>query len=301
MVVHTKDERVEGPRARQLLEFTLLNHPDGLPDLRQSRRVHPAETLRREQCNEQSRLDVVKVHGSRNVVDLGPVRSFSTPSAASSATRCIRVCDEVAEVHQLEISQSRRTHSELGNRAPAHATRQPLFPEHCRCLPGGCSHLQGLPVYDAGMGAVHHHRLDLHRAARRAATSRYTTGQRVEPGASFSRATTPRSTSHWMCDEGRKTYHPLTRRRRLAVTWSSQRLCQPSSTPWLSEEAANASPELCSAATAARVVSRALSSPLQRGQLRSWPKLPWRSPRHIERLYRWWPKTPIAGRADDKS
>ncbi len=92
MVVHTTDEASKDAR-RQLLEYTLLNHPVDCPICDKAGEC----TLQQhyfDNNGQMSRLDVPKVHKPKRV-DLGPEIVLDAERCIL-CTRCIRVCDEVA-------------------------------------------------------------------------------------------------------------------------------------------------------------------------------------------------------------
>ena len=75
--------------------------PGRLPDLRQGRRVHAAESVLRSRQAD-SRVDVDKVHKPK-AVDLGPTIVLDAERCIL-CSRCIRACDEVSGQHQLEFA-----------------------------------------------------------------------------------------------------------------------------------------------------------------------------------------------------
>lgn len=109
MVVHTKDAASTDAR-RQMLEFTLVNHPIDCPICDKAGEC-TLQKLYVENNNQASRVDVPKVHKPK-VKDLGP-HVVLDAERCILCTRCIRVCDEVAGEHQLEMAH-RGNHEELG-------------------------------------------------------------------------------------------------------------------------------------------------------------------------------------------
>ncbi len=203
MVVHTTDEASSDAR-RQLLEFTLLNHPVDCPICDKA-----GECTLQEQYfdhnGKMSRLDVPKVHKPKKV-DLGPTIVLDAERCIL-CTRCIRVCDEVAGQHQLEISQ-RGDHSQLGT-APGQHLDNPYSLNTVDVCPVGALtskdfrfsmrawELMSTPSVCNGCSTgcnieIHH---------RGGKTYRLIPRHNEEVN------------GHWMCDEGRSTYHDLTRGR----------------------------------------------------------------------------------------
>ena len=109
MVVHTKDAASTEAR-RQMLEFTLVNHPIDCPICDKAGEC-TLQKLYVDNNNQASRVDVPKVHKPK-VKDLGPTIVLDAERCIL-CTRCIRVCDEVAGEHQLEMAH-RGNHEELG-------------------------------------------------------------------------------------------------------------------------------------------------------------------------------------------
>ena len=101
MEVLTQSPRALEVRA-QMLEFTLVNHPVDCPICDKAGEC-TLQKLYYEFDGAHSRVDYDKVHKPK-VVDLGPTVVLDVERCIS-CTRCIRVCDEVAHSHQLEMSQ----------------------------------------------------------------------------------------------------------------------------------------------------------------------------------------------------
>ena len=125
MVVHTKDAASTLAR-KQMLEFTLLNHPVDCPICDKAGEC-TLQKLYFENDNADSRVDIDKVHKAK-VVDLGPTIVLDQ-ERCSLCSRCIRVCDEVAGEHQLEFSQrgdheGRRREQPVGHDVPCQALPQ---------------------------------------------------------------------------------------------------------------------------------------------------------------------------------
>jgi len=203
MVVHTTDEASSDAR-RQLLEYTLLNHPVDCPICDKAGEC----TLQMnyvDHDNKASRLDVPKVHKPKRV-DLGP-HIVLDAERCILCTRCIRVCDEVAHDHQLEIS-NRGDHSELGC-APGKSLDNPYS-------------LNTVDVCPVGALTSKDYRFTM-RAWELMSTPSIcngcSTGCNIEihhrGGKTF--RLVPRENAdvngHWMCDDGRFTYHSLTENR----------------------------------------------------------------------------------------
>ncbi len=199
MVVHTKDERSTVAR-KQMLEFTLLNHPIDCPICDKAGEC----TLQKnyfENNNEASRVDVVKVRKPK-VVDLGPTIVLDAERCIL-CTRCIRVCDEVAGEHQLEMS-NRGDHEELGT-APGAVLDNPYS-------------LNTVDVCPVGALTSKDFRFTMRAWELMTTDSVCTgcsTGCNVEVHHKDNRVwrIIPRHNAevndYWMCDEGRTTYKSL--------------------------------------------------------------------------------------------
>jgi NADH-quinone oxidoreductase subunit G len=206
MVVHTKDQRSTLAR-KQMLEFTLVNHPVDCPICDKAGEC-TLQKLYFEHDNAPSRLDVPKVHKPK-AVDLGP-HIVLDAERCILCTRCIRVCDEVAGEHQLEMHQ-RGDHQELGT-APGAA------------LDNAYS-LNTVDVCPVGALTSKDFRFTM-RAWELFTTPSVcngcATGCNIEVQHKNERVwrLIPRLNSqvnkYWMCDEGRFTYHEL-REQRLAA------------------------------------------------------------------------------------
>jgi len=205
MVVHTKDAASTLAR-KQMLEFTLLNHPVDCPICDKAGEC-TLQKLYFENDNADSRVDIDKVHKAK-VVDLGPTIVLDQERCIL-CSRCIRVCDEVAGEHQLEFSQ-RGDHEVLG------------------CAPGAqldnAYSLNTVDVCPVGALTAKDFRFTM-RAWELDATPSVcngcATGCNIEIQHKNGRAwrLVPRHNAevndYWMCDEGRLTYHDL-RAERLA-------------------------------------------------------------------------------------
>ena len=99
MVVTTNSEKVLTAR-RQMLEFTLVNHPVDCPICDKAGEC-TLQKLYFDWDAEGSRITVDKVKKPKKV-DIGPEIVLDAERCIL-CTRCIRVCDEVAGQHQLEM------------------------------------------------------------------------------------------------------------------------------------------------------------------------------------------------------
>ena len=203
MVVHTTDEASTDAR-RQLLEYTLLNHPVDCPICDKAGEC----TLQQhyfDNNGQMSRLDVEKVRKPKRV-DLGPEIVLDAERCIL-CTRCIRVCDDVAGEHQLEIN-NRGDHSELGC-APGQALDNPYSLNTVDVCPVGALtakdfrftmrawELMTTPSVCNGCSTGCN--IEIHHRGGR--TYRLIPRENLDVN------------GHWMCDEGRFTYHELTEKR----------------------------------------------------------------------------------------
>src|SRR5262245_45344404 len=108
MEVVTNSPRVLLAR-QQMLEFTLVNHPVDCPICDKAGEC-TLQKLYVDWDSKSSRTEFDKVHKPK-VVDLGPTIVLDAERCIL-CTRCIRVCDEVAGEHQLEMMH-RGDHEEL--------------------------------------------------------------------------------------------------------------------------------------------------------------------------------------------
>ena len=199
MVVRTTDPQSTLAR-KQMLEFTLLNHPIDCPICDKAGEC----TLQRlyfEHDNADSRVDVPKVNKPK-VVDLGP-HVVLDAERCILCTRCIRTCDEVAGVHQLEMS-NRGDHEELGT-APGAQLDNPYSLNTVDVCPVGALtskdfrftmrawELEATPSVCNGCATGCN--IEIHHKNERA--------WRLIPRHN------PDVNKYWMCDEGRFTYHDL--------------------------------------------------------------------------------------------
>ena len=205
MVVHTKDAASTSAR-KQMLEFTLVNHPIDCPICDKAGEC-TLQKLYFEHDAADSRVDTPKVHKPK-VKDLGP-HIVLDAERCILCTRCIRVCDEVAGQHQLEMI-NRGDHEELTT-APGQQLDNPYS-------------LNTVDVCPVGALTSKDFRFTM-RAWELEATPSVcngcATGCNVEIHHKNARAWrlvprhNPDVNGHWMCDEGRFTYHEL-REQRLA-------------------------------------------------------------------------------------
>ncbi len=196
MEVFTKSPRALDVR-RQMLEFTLVNHPIDCPICDKA-----GECLLQKQYFDWdaklARNDGIKVKKNK-VVDIGP-HIVLDQERCILCTRCIRVCDEVAKNHQLEMAQ--RGDHEVLTTAPGHKLDNPYSLNTVDVCPVGALtskdfrfsmrvwELSTTPSVCPGCATgcnieVHHSRGKIHRLIPRVNLA---------------------VNKHWMCDEGRFTY-----------------------------------------------------------------------------------------------
>jgi NADH-quinone oxidoreductase subunit G len=208
MVVHTKDAQSTLARKQQL-EFTLLNHPIDCPICDKAGEC-TLQKLYFDHDNADSRVDVPKVRKAK-VVDLGP-HIVLDQERCILCSRCIRVCDTVAGEHQLEFAH--RGDHEVLTTAPGAQLDNPYS-------------LNTVDVCPVGALTSKDFRFTM-RAWELEATPSIcngcATGCNVEIHHKNERAwrLVPRHNEavngHWMCDEGRFTYHELREQRLAAPT-----------------------------------------------------------------------------------
>lgn len=203
MVVQTTDEASADAR-RQLLEYTLLNHPIDCPVCDKAGEC----TLQEQYFDnnaQMSRLDVPKVHKPKRV-DLGPTIILDAERCIL-CTRCIRVCDEVAGEHQLEIS-NRGDHSQICT-APGKELDNPYSLNTVDVCPVGALTSKDfrfsmrswelLSTDSVCTGCSKGCNIEIHHKAGK--TYRLIPRENLEVN------------KYWMCDEGRVSYHALTKSR----------------------------------------------------------------------------------------
>jgi NADH-quinone oxidoreductase subunit G len=212
MEVTTNNERTLLAR-QQMLEFTLVNHPVDCPICDKA-----GECLlqRHYQAwdSESSRVDYDKVHKPK-MVDLGPTIVLDAERCIL-CTRCIRVCDEVAKEHQLEMAW--RGDREQLTVAPGKVLDNPYSLNTVDVCPVGALtskdfrftmrawQLHATPSVCAGCATgcnmeIHHAQGRIYRLVPR-------------PNAEVNQ--------HWMCDEGRFTYKEVGHERLGGATLSGQ-------------------------------------------------------------------------------
>jgi len=205
MVVHTTDAQSTLAR-KQMLEFTLVNHPIDCPICDKAGEC----TLQRlyfEHDNADSRVDTPKVEKDK-AVDLGP-HIVLDQERCILCSRCIRTCDVVAGEHQLEFAN--RGDHEVLTTAPGAQLDNPYS-------------LNTVDVCPVGALTAKDFRFTM-RAWELEATPSVcngcATGCNIEIHHKNGRAWrlvprhNPNVNDYWMCDEGRFTYHDL-REHRLA-------------------------------------------------------------------------------------
>ncbi len=203
MDVLTTSEKVLAARA-QMLEFTLVNHPVDCPICDKAGEC-TLQKLYHEWDGAHSRVDYDKVHKPKQV-DLGPGIVLDAERCIL-CTRCIRVCDEVAHDHQLEMAW--RGDREQLTTAPGKQLDNPYSLNTVDVCPVGALtskdfrfamrawELYTTPSVCAGCATgcndeIHHARGQVYRLMPRE---------------------NPQVNRYWMCDEGRLTYHELRTRR----------------------------------------------------------------------------------------
>ncbi|MDO8462020.1 MAG: 2Fe-2S iron-sulfur cluster-binding protein [Deltaproteobacteria bacterium] len=206
MVVKTQNPRVEKAR-RSVLEFILINHPIDCPICDQAGECKLQEYYMKHDLAV-SRFPIEeKVHKDK-AVDLGPWVMLDMERCIL-CTRCVRFCQEVAEVNELCVSE-RGDHSTLttfpGAKlenpysanvveiCPVGALTNKDFRFKCRVwflkrtesVCPGCSMGCNINI-DQNEGEIH----------------------RLTPRVN------EEVNEHWMCDEGRLTYKPVNQKNRL--------------------------------------------------------------------------------------
>ncbi len=208
MVVNTTDERSTLAR-KQMLEFTLLNHPVDCPICDKAGEC-TLQKLYFEDDNADSRVDVPKVHKAK-VVDLGPTIVLDQERCIL-CSRCIRTCDEVAGQHQLEFAN--RGDHEILTTAPGEQLDNPYSLNTVDVCPVGALTAKDfrftMRAWELEMtpsicnGCATGCNIEIHHKHERA--------WRLVPRHN------PDVNKYWMCDEGRFTYHDLREHRLAAAT-----------------------------------------------------------------------------------
>ncbi|MCX5741936.1 MAG: 2Fe-2S iron-sulfur cluster-binding protein [Proteobacteria bacterium] len=205
MVVHTTDTLSTNAR-RQMLEFTLVNHPIDCPICDKAGEC-TLQKLYFDADNHDSRVDTAKVHKDK-AVDLGPTVVLDQERCIL-CSRCIRACDEVAGVHQLDFAH--RGDHEVLTTAPGESLDNPYS-------------LNVVDVCPVGALTSKDFRFTMRAwelEATQSVCNGCSTGCNIEVHHRNGRAwrIVPRYNAAvnkwWMCDEGRLTYHDL-REHRLA-------------------------------------------------------------------------------------
>ncbi len=196
MEVTTASPRVLDIR-RQMLEFTLLNHPIDCPICDKAGEC----TLQKQYFDwdaKYARNDGIKVHKAKHV-DIGK-HIVLDQERCILCTRCIRVCDEVAK--QPELTMAMRGDHEVLTTAPGKRLDNPYSLNTVDVCPVGALtakdfrftmrawELQATPSVCPGCATgcnieVHSSREEIFRLVPRE---------------------NPHVNQHWMCDEGRFTY-----------------------------------------------------------------------------------------------
>jgi NADH-quinone oxidoreductase subunit G len=181
----------------QMLEFTLVNHPVDCPICDKAGECQ-LQKMYFDWNAKPSRVVLNKVHKPKRV-DLGPTIVLDQERCIL-CTRCIRVCDEVAGVHQLEMAN--RGDREILTTAPGQVLDNPYS-------------LNTVDVCPVGALTAKDFRFTM-RAWELYATSSVcngcATGCNIEIHHREKRIyrLVPRLNAevngHWMCDEGRMTY-----------------------------------------------------------------------------------------------
>lgn len=199
MEVVTNSPRVLDVR-RQMLEFTLANHPVDCPICDKAGEC----TLQKHYVDwdhSPSRIEQGKQRKPK-VVDLGPTIVLDAERCIL-CTRCIRVCDEVAGQHQLEMAH--RGDREQITTAPGHQLDNPYS-------------VNTVDVCPVGALTQKDFRFEMRvweLSATNSICNGCSTGCNVElhTAQGHVHRTVPRENQainkFWMCDEGRETYHAL--------------------------------------------------------------------------------------------
>ena len=199
MEVTTASPRVLDVR-RQMLEFTLLNHPIDCPICDKAGEC----SLQKHYFDwdaKFARNDGIKVHKDK-VVDIGK-HIVLDQERCILCTRCIRVCDEVAKTHELEMAN--RGDHEVLTTAPGHRLDNPYSLNTVDVCPVGALtakdfrfamrawELSSTPSVCPGCATGCN--VEIHTARGHV----YRLVPRINQAVN----------KHWMCDEGRFTYKPL--------------------------------------------------------------------------------------------
>lgn len=207
-VAENMDVLTESPKVllarQQMLEFTLVNHPVDCPICDKAGEC-TLQKLFVEWDSRASRVDLDKVHKPK-AVDLGPDIVLDAERCIL-CTRCIRVCDEVAKQHQLEMAY--RGDRQVLTVAPGKRLDNPYSVNTVDVCPVGALtskdfrfamrvwELYTVPSVCAGCATGCNDEVQ------------YAQGRvyRLQPRENSA------VNKFWMCDEGRYTYHELYRAR----------------------------------------------------------------------------------------
>jgi NADH-quinone oxidoreductase subunit G len=196
MEVSTASPKVLDVR-RQMLEFTLVNHPIDCPICDKA-----GECMLQKHYfdwdGKYARNDGIKVKKAK-VVDLGPTIVLDQERCIL-CTRCIRVCDEVAGVHQLEMAQ--RGDHEVLTTAPGHKLDNPYSLNTVDVCPVGA-----LTAKDFRFAMRAWELFSTPSVCTGCATG-CNTDVHASRGRIYRMVPRPNEkvNKHWMCDEGRMTY-----------------------------------------------------------------------------------------------
>jgi NADH-quinone oxidoreductase subunit G len=203
MEVTTASPRVLDIR-RQMLEFTLLNHPIDCPICDKAGEC----TLQKHYFDwdaKYARNDGIKVHKAKKV-DIGK-HIVLDQERCILCTRCIRVCDEVAK--EPELTMAMRGDHEVLTTAPGKRLDNPYSLNTVDVCPVGALtskdfrftrrvwELQATPSVCPGCATGCN--IEVHTASQEI--------QRLVPREN------PYVNQHWMCDEGRFTYRRISENR----------------------------------------------------------------------------------------
>lgn len=203
MEVYTATEKVLDVR-RQMLEFTLLNHPIDCPICDKAGECD-LQRLYHQWDHKSARTDVGKVHKPKQV-DLGPTIVLDAERCIL-CTRCIRVCDEVAGQHQLEMTN--RGDRTVLSTAPGQQLDNPYSLNTVDVCPVGALTSKD---FRFTMRAWELWKTD-------SVCPGCSTGCNVEVQHAQGQAwrvvprLNPAVNNYWMCDEGRFSYHEIGERR----------------------------------------------------------------------------------------
>src|SRR5262245_39259384 len=199
MEVFTANEKVLLAR-RQMLEFTLVNHPVDCPICDKAGEC-TLQKLYFDWDSKASRVDVPKVRKPK-VVDVGP-NIVLDQERCILCTRCIRVCDEVA--HSSQLTMALRGDREVLTTAPGQKLDNPYSLNTVDVCPVGALtakdfrftmrawELSMVPSICTGCATGCNDEIQF------AAGRIY----RLYPRHN------PQVNQYWMCDEGRFTYHEI--------------------------------------------------------------------------------------------